>query len=222
MSSPAAASCARPICQTPITMTRKATKPIVISNRIENLSKSFTLHNQGGAVIRVMEGANLSVEPPALERLVHLDDELLLRERLLDVVEGPQPHGLHGAFDGAVGGHHDHLGHGLRFLDRPQHLDAVVFPHAEVRDHHVISTGGPLLAPLGAIGGFVHLEAPAAQHHGQGGAHVALIVDDQDLSRTADGQGGALLRRRGRPGGGALVAISLQRVPEPPRACWER
>lgn len=31
--------------------------------RIENLSKSFTLHNQGGAVIRVMEGANLSVEP---------------------------------------------------------------------------------------------------------------------------------------------------------------
>lgn len=30
---------------------------------IENLSKTFTLHNQGGAVIRVMEGANLSVRP---------------------------------------------------------------------------------------------------------------------------------------------------------------
>lgn len=29
---------------------------------IENLSKAFTLHNQGGATIRVMEGANLSVQ----------------------------------------------------------------------------------------------------------------------------------------------------------------
>ena len=30
--------------------------------RIENLSKSFTLHNQGGAVIPVMAGANLAVD----------------------------------------------------------------------------------------------------------------------------------------------------------------
>ncbi len=29
---------------------------------IENLSKAFTLHNQGGTTIRVMEGANLSVQ----------------------------------------------------------------------------------------------------------------------------------------------------------------
>ncbi|MDO7560941.1 MAG: ATP-binding cassette domain-containing protein, partial [Paracoccaceae bacterium] len=29
--------------------------------KIENLSKSFTLHNQGSAVISVMEGASLSV-----------------------------------------------------------------------------------------------------------------------------------------------------------------
>ncbi len=31
--------------------------------RIENLSKSFTLHNQGGTVIPVMGGATLSVSP---------------------------------------------------------------------------------------------------------------------------------------------------------------
>ncbi len=31
--------------------------------RIENLSKSFTLHNQGSAVIPVMAGANLTVNP---------------------------------------------------------------------------------------------------------------------------------------------------------------
>lgn len=34
------------------------TEPMIL---IENLSKSFTLHNQGGAVISVMEGAALSV-----------------------------------------------------------------------------------------------------------------------------------------------------------------
>ncbi len=31
--------------------------------RVENVSKTFTLHNQGGATIRVMEGANLTVKP---------------------------------------------------------------------------------------------------------------------------------------------------------------
>jgi alpha-D-ribose 1-methylphosphonate 5-triphosphate synthase subunit PhnL len=31
--------------------------------RIENLSKAFTLHNQGSAVIPVMEGASLTVQP---------------------------------------------------------------------------------------------------------------------------------------------------------------
>ena len=31
--------------------------------RIENLSKSFVLHNQGGAVIPVMAGAGLTVAP---------------------------------------------------------------------------------------------------------------------------------------------------------------
>ncbi|MCC6518689.1 MAG: phosphonate C-P lyase system protein PhnL, partial [Tabrizicola sp.] len=31
--------------------------------RIESLSKSFTLHNQGSAVIPVMAGASLNVAP---------------------------------------------------------------------------------------------------------------------------------------------------------------
>ena len=36
--------------------------------RIENLSKSFTLHNQGGAVIPVMAGAALTVQPRRMRR----------------------------------------------------------------------------------------------------------------------------------------------------------
>ena len=31
--------------------------------RIENLSKTFTLHHQGGTILRVMEGASLAVAP---------------------------------------------------------------------------------------------------------------------------------------------------------------
>ena len=31
--------------------------------RVENLTKSFVLHNQGGAVIPVMVGANLEIAP---------------------------------------------------------------------------------------------------------------------------------------------------------------
>ncbi|MFD1508036.1 phosphonate C-P lyase system protein PhnL [Lacimonas salitolerans] len=37
---------------------------------IDNLSKTFTLHNQGGAVIRVMQGAHLSVAPGECVALV--------------------------------------------------------------------------------------------------------------------------------------------------------
>mgnify|MGYP001026425063 FL=1 len=37
---------------------------------IENVSKTFTLHNQGSAVIPVMEGANLSVQPGECVALV--------------------------------------------------------------------------------------------------------------------------------------------------------
>ena len=37
---------------------------------IENVSKTFALHNQGGAVIPVMEGANLSVQPGECVALV--------------------------------------------------------------------------------------------------------------------------------------------------------
>ena len=36
--------------------------------RIENLSKSFTLHNQGGAVIPVMAGAALTVAARRMRR----------------------------------------------------------------------------------------------------------------------------------------------------------
>ena len=41
--------------------------------QIENAAKSFTLHNQGGAVIPVMQGASLHVDPgvnrPSLDRV---------------------------------------------------------------------------------------------------------------------------------------------------------
>ena len=108
------------------------------------------------------EQLHLTVELPALERPRHLDDQLLLGEGLLNVVECAGAHGLDGILDRAVRGHHDHLGHRLRFLDAAQDVDAVVFTHPQIGDDHVVSAGGSVLATLLTARGFVNLVAGAA------------------------------------------------------------
>jgi hypothetical protein len=66
----------------------------------------------------------------------------------------------------------------LRFFDAAQDVDAVVFPHPQIGDDHVVGAGGSVLPTLLAARGLVDLVACAAQHHGQRGPHVALVVDD--------------------------------------------
>ncbi len=133
----------------------------------------------------VGEQRDLAGELAVVVGALDLDQELLLAEGLLDVVEGAEPHGLHGALDGAVGGHHDDLGGGVRLLDRAQHADAVELPHPQVGEDHVVGALGAHVGALRAVAGLVHLVAGAAQHHRQGGAHVALIIDDQDLGHRS-------------------------------------
>ena len=134
------------------------------------------------------EELNLAVQAPALERLRHLHEQLLLAERLLDVVEGADAHGLDRALDRAVGGHHDDLGHRLRLFGRAQHVDAVELAHPQIGDHDVVRAGGAELAALRAVCRFVDLVAAATQHHRQRRAHVALIVDDENLTHVARNQ----------------------------------
>jgi hypothetical protein len=141
-----------------------------------------------GEVIALLEllreELHLPVQAPALERLRHLDDQFLLGERLLDVVEGAETHGFDRALDGAVRRHHDDLGHRLRFLDRTEHLDAVVLTHAQIGDDDVVGARAAHLSPLRAVSRLVDLVAAASQHHGERGAHVALVVDDENFSHV--------------------------------------
>ena len=63
------------------------------------------------------EQLHLAVQFAALYGFEHLDDQLLLGKRLLDVVVGSEPHCFDGAFDGAVRSHDDDFGDRLRCLD---------------------------------------------------------------------------------------------------------
>jgi hypothetical protein len=63
------------------------------------------------------EQLHLPVQAAGLYGLARPDQELLLAERLLNVVERPQLHRLDRAFDGAVRCHHDHLGQRLCLFD---------------------------------------------------------------------------------------------------------
>ena len=78
------------------------------------------------------EERHLAGEAPVVERLGDLDEELLLGERLLDVVEGAEAHRLDGALDRAVRRHHDDLRQRVSVLGRPQDVDAVLGAHAQV------------------------------------------------------------------------------------------
>lgn len=127
------------------------------------------------------EQLHLAREPPVMVRALDLDEELLLRERLLDVVEGAEPHRLDGALDGAVGRHHDDLGRHVRLLHRAEHADTIAAAHPEIGEHDVVSPASADIGPLTAVARFVDLVPGAAQHHRQRGAHVPLIIDDENL-----------------------------------------
>jgi hypothetical protein len=105
----------------------------------------------------------------------------LLRERLLDVVERAVTHRLDRALDRAVGRHHDDLGHRLRALHGAEHVDAVLRAHAQIGDEDVVRARGSALGAFLAALRFVDLEASSAKHHRERGAHVALVVDDEEL-----------------------------------------
>ena len=127
------------------------------------------------------EKGDLAGEPPIVERLCDLHEKLLLGERLLDVVERAEAHRLDGALDGAVRGHHDDLGHRLGIFRRAKDVDAVFRPHAQIGEHDVVGAGRASLCPLLAVGRFVDFVTRTPQHHRERRAHVALVVDDEDL-----------------------------------------
>ena len=114
-------------------------------------------------------------------------EEVLVAEGLGHEVEGPQPHGLDGHGDAAVGGHHDHghVGH-ASLLDPLQQVDAVQPRHLQIADHDVELRRLELRPGLLAVGRGNHFMPHGRQIVGQRDAFDFLVVNDQD----SHGRGG--------------------------------
>jgi hypothetical protein len=114
-----------------------------------------------------------------LDRLGHHLPDLLLLERLLDVVEGTGLDRRHGVVDAAEGGDHDDRRLRLPARGLAQHLHAVDARHLEVGDHHV-DIAGDELQRLGAIGGLDHGVALALQNGAEDPPQVGFVIRHQD------------------------------------------
>ena len=139
-------------------------------------------------------------------RLVDDRADLLLLERLLDVVEGAGLDRLDGVADRAVGGHHDDRHVRVGPHRGAQHLHAVEPRHPQVGDHDVdaVERGHR----LGAVGGQHHVVAVALEDGGEDAPQVRFVVGHQD----ADGLGhvGGTVSHGG--GGASPDAASCRRA----------
>jgi len=127
------------------------------------------------------EERDLTGEPAVVERLADFDEELLLGERLLDVVERTGAHRLDRALDRAVRGHDDDLGHRARAFDRTEDVDPVLRSHPEIGDEDVVGAGRSALRSFFAALRFVDPRSPRPATSCERRAHVALVIDDEEL-----------------------------------------
>ena len=128
----------------------------------------------------VREQTHIDEQLSFLQRSLHADEKLLLLERLGQVVVCALLHGGDGALDGAVR-RHDYDLCGRRDLQgASQHRGAVERRHLQVGQHDVEGLGEESRKRRLAALRLDHLVAGLAQHERGGGAHVPLIVDDQD------------------------------------------
>ncbi len=118
------------------------------------------------------------------DRLVDDHADLVLLERLLDVVERAGLDRLDGLTDRAVRRDHDDRHVRVVLARRAQHLHAVGAGHAQIGDHDV-DIGEPL-DRLEPVRGLHDLVAIAAQQRGEHATQVLLVVGYEDLRRLHD------------------------------------
>ena len=106
----------------------------------------------------------------------------------------PLLHGGDGALHRPESGHDDDLRRGGDLERAAQHRDAVERRHLQIGEHHLERLGEQTRERSLAALRLGHVVARLPEHERGGGAHVALIVDDQDARFSA---GGELERRLG-------------------------
>ncbi len=123
--------------------------------------------------------APLGPELAELERPPEDQEDLLGLERLDQVVLGPQPGGLDGGADGAVGRHHHHADLGVLRLQLANDLDAVHSRQALVSQREVDILALEEIKRLLAAAGGQHLEALELEGAPQRAQEDLVILDDQ-------------------------------------------
>ena len=127
----------------------------------------------------VAETRHLELEVGVFQRLSDDDGEFVEVERFADVVVGPQPHGVDGRFEAAVGGHHDDHDLLIVFLDLFQDLNAVDARHLDIEQHQIGLFLPNQAQRLFAVTGGNDLVALLLQILLQRPADQVFVVDDQ-------------------------------------------
>jgi len=129
------------------------------------------------------EVAVLAPEALVLDGASNRHEELVHLERLLQVVVGPELHGLDGVVDGGVGGHQNDLG-ALPFRRRldevPYELEARLVGHAVVDDEHVEGALSQEPLSLKRPGGRDDLMPLFFEGTSEGLEDALLVVDEEN------------------------------------------
>jgi len=107
---------------------------------------------------------HLALQRALLHRAAHEREQLLVLERLGQVIEGAELHGGDGGAHGLHRGDEDHLDAVVEGLDALEHLDAVHLGQSDVEQHDVDVVGAHDVQRARAVG---HVE------------HVVILVENQ-------------------------------------------
>jgi hypothetical protein len=129
---------------------------------------------------RALEQAVLAPHLLELQRALRQHDDLLGRERLLDVVEGSALDGLDGGVERAVRAHQNHLRLGRVGLDAREQADAVRVGQAQVNEDEVERAGGQKRLGVAHRPGRRHLPALLAEDEFERAPHTRLVVNHEN------------------------------------------
>ena len=113
--------------------------------------------------------------------LLEGDVDLVGRERLDEVVEGPVPHAGHGRFDRRMPRHHDHQRFDRPVLQDPQDVGAFSVGKTDIHEHQIPVVFAQVILGDGEGRNPDHVEAAALELDLQRPADHLVVFDDQDL-----------------------------------------
>ena len=155
-----------------------------VEHALERRARADDLVEFVDVALGVAEVVDLVLEAPHLERLLDLDLHLLDFERLLDVVERADLHGLDGGVHRSKRRHQDHGGRRVQRARRPQHVHAVAAAHLEVAQDDVERAVVQALDRQVTVGCLLHIVSGFGQPPGEPPPERVVVVSNQNSAHT--------------------------------------